>query len=291
VQLKKLKKTYFIERIRKMALPKTVFVDGKIIDFDELEVTLVELVREERLERERAVTCLPANQVAMRSITMPSGLSDGEVEAEITAQVRRTLPDQGEVLQVDFQRMNVAGALDMSVFFAATRSDHVDRYVTCLRRAGLSLAIMDVDVFVLLRAVRYALKHTLAECERIAALYIGRGYAVFTAAKGDAVIFHQQWDGSGHAVASMSVLEWLEWCCHTYQLMDIESVAVAGLDEDVEQSVRVIGKHWRSKIYEVNPFSQMAGLDRFGVQFSSGKSADFLLACGLAMRESPSWLS
>jgi len=290
IQLKKAKNSYLLLRARHVAMPNNVFVEGKIQEFATLATVLRELVHAEELQGCQAAVCVPANQVKMQRMVMPVGLTEREVAQEIAAEVNRGLPQKKETLAIDFERRAVSGALDASVFYAAARGDYVARYAACLRDAGLVQAIVDVDIFALLRAAEHALKHSLNNSEKLAAFYFGEDYAVMAAQHESEIIFYQQWGGHGHSAQTMSAMEWVNWCCHTYAETGINSVAIGGKQACVSSAVNLISAHWKCKVYETDPFAEMSGAMIFEKGAASCEHSAFLLAFGLAMRETLPWL-
>ncbi len=290
VQLKKAKKSYLLERARQVPLPENVFREGKVREFTVLTEVLADLVQAEQLQAHQAAVCVSVNQVKMASMVMPAALSDEEVEAEIKAEVYRGLPGKSDALAVDFQRCVEKGAFEAPVFFAAVRHDYVAQYAACLRDAGLSLAVVDVDVFALLRAARHALRNVVTPPATMAALYFGHDYAVIAGQSESNIVFFQQWEGQLGSALAMTVLQWVEWCCQTYRHYRIESVAISGKPECVNQAAKMIGMHWQSKIYETDPFAHMMDALRFEKSNPAIPRSTFMLACGLAMRESLPWL-
>jgi type IV pilus assembly protein PilM len=290
VQLKKAKKTYLLEKAERYALPAEVFAEGKIVAFELLQSHVAEVVRAQGLQALQAAVALPANQVKMQRMTVPDGLTDEDIQAEITAQVGRYHAGAKESLHVDFQVSRATNTGESDVFYAAARSEYVQRYEACLRGAGLSLTTLDVDVFALLRAVRHALKFMLTDQEKVAALYFGQDYGVMAAQHGKEMLFHQQWDGQSTSQLAMTVMQWVEWCCHTYGQVGITSLAIGGRQEFVCQAAKIISEKWSCKIFETDPFSQMISLDKSTQQIANQDRSPFLLACGLAMREPERWL-
>lgn len=289
VQLKKVRKGFLIERVRRYGLAADIFSAGKITAFDELQAKLADMVRTEGLRDMKTAVCVPSNQVKMHQMTVPAGLSAMDIEAEISAQVYRSLPAKADALAIDFKLKPAAQPEEVNVFFAAARREYVHRYQSCLQDAGLRVVTMDVDIFALLRAARYALRDLLVEHEKLGALYLGENYAVFAAQYDGEILFYQQWDGAGAARFAMERIQWVEWCCHTYQHLNIHCMAVGGLQELIYPAVKIISSKWECKVYEPDPFLSMLGASGVDKGVMNDSPSAFLLACGLAMREPKAW--
>lgn len=289
VQLKKIRKGFLIERVRRYGLAANIFSAGKITAFDELATELAGMVRAEGLRDMKTAIYVPSNQVKMAQMTVPAGLSAPDIEAEISAQVYRSLPAKADALAIDYKLKPAAQPEEVNVFYAAARREYVHRYQSCLEDAGLRVVTMDVDIFALLRAARYALRDLLAQQEKLGALYLGENYAVFAAQYDGEILFHQQWDGVGAAKFAMERMQWVEWCCHTYQHLNIHCMAVGGMQEFIYPAVNIITSKWACKVYEPDPFLSMLGASGVDKIAMNDSPSAFLLACGLAMREPRAW--
>lgn len=289
VQLKKVRKGFLIERVRRYGLKANIFSAGKITAFDDLASELAGVVRAEGLRDMKTAVCVPSNQVKMQQMTVPAGLSVPDIEAEISVQVYRSLSSKTDALAIDFQLQPAAHPAEVNVFFAAARREYVHSYQSCVEEAGLSVVTMDVDIFALLRAVRYALRDHLSEGEKWGALYLGENYALLVAQSGSEILFHQQWDGLGAAKFAMERMQWVEWCCHTYQHMSIHCMAVGGLQEYIYPAIKIISSKWSCRVYEPDPFITMLGASCADKVVMNDSPSAFLLACGLAMREPRAW--
>ncbi len=289
VQLKKAKNGYALERACRNSLPADIFSEGKIAAFELLQTCLGELVRGEELRHSRAVVCVTANQVKFQRINLPAGLSDLDIEAEISTQVYRALPGKSDALAIDFQIEPAAEAETVKVFYAAARKEYIQRYQSCVDAAGLRVAMVDIDIFALLRGVRYALRDVCVDHQSLCALYLGEDYAVIVAEREHEILFHQQWDGVGGSRLAMTCLQWVEWCVHTYQKIDITCLAIAGKQASIYPAVKMIAAKWKCKIYEPDPFLQMTNGSMIHQAMMHDCPSSYLVACGLAMRELSKW--
>ncbi|HTM63794.1 MAG TPA: pilus assembly protein PilM [Gammaproteobacteria bacterium] len=289
VQLKKCKKGYAILRVRRYELPAAIYSEGKITAFQQLQKFLVDIVRQEELTAAKTVLSVGLNQVKMNQITVPAGLSDADIEAEICTHVYRSLPAKAEPLAIDFYMKSAAKVEDVNVVFAAARKDYIERYHACVQAAGLKVVSIDVDVFALLRAVRYALRDNLTDAGKCCCVYLNDDYALMIILQNNEIIFYQQWDGADNSRLSVTQLQWLEWCCHHCKMTDIKCAAVGGNHELIYAAVKIISARWTCKIFEPDPFLAMPGASIADKNAIQNSPSIFLLACGLAMREVPVW--
>jgi Tfp pilus assembly PilM family ATPase len=288
VQLKKARKGYLLERVRRYALEKNIFSEGKISAFAELKKQLADMVKREDLQGVRAAVCVPASQVNMQRMTLPKGLSAQDIEAEISVYAQRSLPVKTENLAMDYRLSEAGQPQEIDVFFAAARKDYIDNFQSCLRAAGLQVKMIDVDIFALLRAARYALHDELPKNEAICALYLGADDAVIAAQRDKEILFHQQWHGHA-APHAQTRQQWLDWCCHTWQHVNIDVVAIGGHHKFINEAAAIMAARWRSKIFEPDPFMKMTGASGVDKAVIHDSPSAFLLACGLAMREVRPW--
>lgn len=146
------------------ALPDGVFAEGVITQWAKLSSCLMEVVNEQSIHRASVAVGMPERLVRMQAITIPSGLSEQAIEAEIIAHLRRDLPGMTNDLYLDFKILSISGR-HTEIWFAAIRRDYVMRYVEAVEMADLVVAIVDVDV---LAAQRVPAEVTMSDDCKIA---------------------------------------------------------------------------------------------------------------------------
>ena len=139
VQLKKTRRGFQLQLAQYEPLPPDTFADGRIKRWDALSTMLTDLANALNLRGRTVALCLPAQAVRMQRLTLPVGLSDEDIEAEINLQVQQDMPGLNEPLCIDFTFLPAADPTYREVSFAAVRETYLSSYVECARSAGFNV--------------------------------------------------------------------------------------------------------------------------------------------------------
>jgi type IV pilus assembly protein PilM len=101
--------------------------------------------------RQRQVAAAVGGGTAMtKMITMPTGLSDLEMEEQIALEASQTISYPLDEVNLDFEVLGATASGDrMEVLLAASRSDHVDNHIMAVEMAGLELKVLDIEAYAL----------------------------------------------------------------------------------------------------------------------------------------------
>lgn len=284
VQLKKFQQAYQAVRLMAKELPKDTFCEGKIKSWDRMSSILTELIETMGLKNSLAAIGLSSNLVIMQQITLPKGLTHEEIEAEIDACLHRDLPGlQGE-LSIDFNELSSSHTADAEFFFAATRQEYLSQFIACINASGLQVKIVDVDIYALKRIIFHCLPGVIDRLEVSAILYSTNNNMILVVCNREYILFHQFWNlaettdfyaqlknkiqlGNGSANKKIKKLI----LCGNYSVNLLQTVSF--LVEEVTY---------------LNPFEYLKLATTLDPS-SALRATDFLVACGLAMREIPQW--
>lgn len=288
VQLKKSRNSYFLHQAKYYELPLSIVSEGKIVDFRSLEEALTEIVIKEKLQAKQVAVNLSSNDVWMQRLRLPTGIQEDEVESEIKAHVQKKIAVNDEALAIDYHLFNQPETNQSEVFFAATQADYLKRFQRCLSASGMVLAIMELDLLSLRRAVFNALQFSLNHKDRVAIIYLSKYHGFIFGVQADDILFQQRCD---FRASKAGLTEWLTEQCKALQAMQIGHVVLAGHEYHFScvEMAKIIRDYWQGDIYEVDPFAQMSGTSVVR-DINAGRS-NYLMACGLAMREPLPWLN
>jgi type IV pilus assembly protein PilM len=289
VQLKKNKSTYLLQHMAMRRLPEGVFAEGKIKAWDGLSTVLSELVDTLNLKGASVAISLPVNLVRMQRMSLPSGLSEAEIEAEIDMRMRRDLPGMTEALCMDFQVSAKAHDAQVDVFFAITRQAYVAAYLACLEAVGLKTKIVDVDIYALKRTACFSLQQMPIDSVMHALMHVGKEVAWLILFNTEDILFYQSWD----------VLEGVDWLGQMETRMqmvlanvlqtDIHQVHLCATEERFNELLPHLTPSRARQIDAPNPFARMHTMQNIDTAMLASEGAHFWVACGLAMREVPAW--
>lgn len=142
---------YRIEACATEPLPPDALVENAIADPGAVAACLRTVVKRSRTKTRCAAIAVPASAAISKIITMPAGLSDDELHAQIELQADQYLPYPLEEVSLDFQVLGASAhnSNAVDVLLVASRSEHVDARVGVLDMAGLTAKVVDVESYAL----------------------------------------------------------------------------------------------------------------------------------------------
>ena len=143
------------ERAAALALPADAMRDGEVVDDDALAEVLRELFGKSRLGK--SVRVGVANQrTVLRTLELPPITDRKELAAAVNFQAQDQVPMPLNNAVMDFHPLGVvdtpSGPRQRVVLVAAQR-DMIERLVGAVRRAGLTVAGVDLSAFALIRSL------------------------------------------------------------------------------------------------------------------------------------------
>ncbi len=142
---------YTLQNFASIPLAKGIIADGIIANPNALVERIKELLKISRCRARTVVTSLSGYSVIAKKIGFPS-MDEESLRELISDEIEKYLPF-GDMKDVNFD-FQILGSSDMSpgqmeVFLVAAKKDVVQSYVDTLKKAGLEVAILDVDSFAL----------------------------------------------------------------------------------------------------------------------------------------------
>src|SRR5437870_11520006 len=102
MQLKLVRKKFQALQMATVALPSSVFVDGKIKQFEIIADLLKEQVIKMKLGGMAVAIQIPLNLVREQTMQVPSGLTTHAICEEIKLQIEKDFPGLNDALAIDF---------------------------------------------------------------------------------------------------------------------------------------------------------------------------------------------
>lgn len=176
VYLQARKKRYELLNFGTMPLPPGVIEDGAIAEPDVIIQALKDLLKLEKIGVKSAVTAVSGTSVVIKKIKVPP-MSDAELVNAIQFEAGQYIPFDIEDVHLDFMVMPSAEAKgdieQMEVLLVAVTKEKMNELITILARAGLKVAVVDVDVFAMQNA--FELNYGIPSDEVIVLMDIGAG--------------------------------------------------------------------------------------------------------------------
>ena len=163
VQLRKQRQNVKIESLTTVPVPEGIFTDGQITDSVGMSEIIQQAIAQSKTKATRVATCIPGRDSIVRLIPVPSELDDKELrEMVLNHEASLYLPYDREEADVDYQKLghfiDEDGIEKVQVLLVATRKDVTQTYLNTFEQAGLTVDILEINSFALIRTIRDQLR-------------------------------------------------------------------------------------------------------------------------------------
>jgi type IV pilus assembly protein PilM len=130
--------------------------DKNITDAAAVGEAIGRAVRKSGTRITTAAAAVAGSAVITKVIEMPAGLSQADMETQITAEADQYIPFPLEEIAMDFEVLgpNTGNPDRVDVLLAASRSDNVNGRVDALAAGGLTAKIIDIEAFALENTIK-----------------------------------------------------------------------------------------------------------------------------------------
>ena len=140
---------YRVEHYGVEPLPANSITEKVISDVDAVGDSIRKAVKKAGSKAKKCSLAVAGSAVISKVITMPSSLSDQDMEAQIQIEADQYIPYALEEVNLDF---NVLGPTEgnpdtVDVLLAASRSENVEMRVAAAEVAGLTPIVVDVEAY------------------------------------------------------------------------------------------------------------------------------------------------
>lgn len=154
VELSKTDSGYRVESLAVEPLPANAVAEKNIQDVEAVGESLVKALKKSGSKCKLTALAVPGSSVITKIITMPSSLTDAEMETQIELEADQYIPYPLEEINLDFQVLGeTEGNPDtVDVLLAASRSENVEMRTAVAEIAGLTAKIVDVEAYTIEKA-------------------------------------------------------------------------------------------------------------------------------------------
>ena len=140
---------YRVESYAVESLPPNSVSDKTINDIEQVGEAVARVVKKAGTRTKHAAVCVAGSSVITKVITMPSGLSDDEMEGQIQVEADQYIPFPLEEVAMDFEVIGESSDSpdSVDVLLAASRSEIVDNVVVSVELGGLTAKVVDIEAF------------------------------------------------------------------------------------------------------------------------------------------------
>ena len=177
-------------------LPPHALTDDPTTYAETVGAFLEELLSRTKPSANRAVAAVSGADVIIKTVVMPAGLSEEDLEAQLTVEADQYIPYPLDEVALDFEELGSAAGRDeqVNVLLVACRQESIDSRVDAIEVAGLVPKIIDVEVFALERAMALLQSQLpISENQTIAIVDIGASTTTLSVfASGESVYTREQ---------------------------------------------------------------------------------------------------
>jgi type IV pilus assembly protein PilM len=138
-----------------LAIPRGLFIEGKVAERKRATSFIKELVDQTQSQGCETAIALPISDIMHKRIALDADLTDWERELEIADNLARYLPAMQSELHYDHLCLGRLDAKHDDVMLVAARSEQVNGFVSVVQEAGLKVAVVDADIYALTRCVLF----------------------------------------------------------------------------------------------------------------------------------------
>lgn len=162
-QLTKKGQQYKLAKYQSIDVPEEIFEEGQIADSSALAELIDQLLKEAKIKPKRIATAVPMRESIIRIIPIPAELNDQELrDMVINHEAPLFLPYPREEVDIDYQKLGYFvdddGIEKVQVLLVATRREITDLYLETFQQIGLSVNVLEINSFALIRTIKDQLK-------------------------------------------------------------------------------------------------------------------------------------
>lgn len=145
---------YRVESYAVSSLPQDAVIEKNVNDVDGVANAIRSVVAQSRTKLKAVAAAVAGSSVITKLIDMPQGLSEDEMETQLTLEADQYIPYPLEEVAIDFEVQGVSPERDnmVEVLLAACRRETIDTRVEAIEGSELIPRIMDVEAYAMERA-------------------------------------------------------------------------------------------------------------------------------------------
>lgn len=187
---------YRVESYGVEPVPPNAMVERHITDAQGIGEAIGRVVKKSGTRARHAACAVSGSAVITKIISMPSELSEDELENQIRVEADQYIPYPLEEISLDFEVLGPSetepGKVD--VLLAASRSDNVDDRVAALELGGLTAKVVDVEAFALENGIAFMLREAgnAEQGDTLAVVDVGATTTSFSVLKDLKIIYTRE---------------------------------------------------------------------------------------------------
>lgn len=136
------------------SLPQDAVIEKNVNDVDGVAHAIRTVVAQSRTKVKNVAAAVAGSSVITKMIDMPSGLSEDDLETQLTLEADQYIPYPLDEVAIDFevQGESPEGEAQVEVLLAACRRETIEARVDAIEGSELKPKIMDVEAYAMERA-------------------------------------------------------------------------------------------------------------------------------------------
>ncbi|MBN7797898.1 pilus assembly protein PilM [Parahaliea mediterranea] len=145
---------YRVESYAVSSLPLDAVIEKNVNDVDGVANAIRSVVAQSRTKLKTVAAAVAGSSVITKVIDMPDGLSEDDMETQLTLEADQYIPYPLEEVAIDFEVQGPSPDRpnQVEVLLAACRRETIDSRVQAIEGADLGAKIMDVEAYAMERA-------------------------------------------------------------------------------------------------------------------------------------------
>jgi len=145
---------YRVESYAVSSLPQDAVIEKSVNNVDGVSNAIRTVVAQSRTKLKNVAAAVAGSSVITKLIDMPQGLSEDELESQLTLEADQYIPYPLEEVAIDFQIQGPSPERDnqVEVLLAACRRETIESRVEAIEGSELTPKIMDVEAYAMERA-------------------------------------------------------------------------------------------------------------------------------------------
>ena len=200
-------------QVARQPLEQGVVVGGEVRDPEALAAALKQFFAKNKLPKKNVRLGIASNRIGVRMFDLAGIEDERQLENAIRFRAQEALPIPIDEAVLDYRLLGETvdedGTKLKCVLLVVAYRELVDRYVSACRKAGISLAGVDLEAFALLRALAPPRTEDSKPDAAIVAVAIGHDRSTFAVSDGRICEFTRviEWGGSTLSVAIARALD------------------------------------------------------------------------------------
>jgi type IV pilus assembly protein PilM len=145
---------YRVESYAVSSLPADAVIEKNVNDIDGVANAIRSVVNQSKTKIKTVAAAVAGSSVITKIIDMPSGLSEDDMETQLTLEADQYIPYPLEEVAIDFEIQGPSPESEgqVEVLLAACRRETIDARIEAIDAAELTPKIMDVEAYAMERA-------------------------------------------------------------------------------------------------------------------------------------------